>query len=253
MLRTVSTAETLARRQAAVAVGAFAVLATLYPPRCAAAQEPIEWNGAVAWQEFEPAMARAAQQNKAVMVVVYADWCPKCRTLAPLFRSGPLVAASAQVIAVLANHDQRPEWLESKLGDTANYVPRVYFLRPDGQVLRDITSDNAKFPHFFHPNKPQDLTAAIARAVASVSAASSAQTVLTPVASPPPPPGKAGAVSRAVASPPDAAPPYGQASGDLDRDLVAGTLLVVLLGGATWWILRSKPMAESAANRPPDP
>ena len=202
------------------------------------------------WQEFEPALARAVEERKAVMVVVYADWCPKCRALAPLFRDGPLAAASARVVPVLANHDKRPEWLEAKLGDTANYVPRVYFLGPDGKVRRDIVSDNEKFPHFFHPNKPEKLVAAIDRAVAGVTAASTPGAAAPVAARDTPAAGSAGSAPPAVGSANEHPAAAGAQQG-VDRDLVAAGLLGVLLAAAGWWVLRSKPAAAGGEGSPP--
>src|SRR5262245_480395 len=45
----------------------------------------VEWRGAIEWHEWSEAIGIATRTSKPIMVVVYADWCPHCRALGPVF------------------------------------------------------------------------------------------------------------------------------------------------------------------------
>ncbi len=154
----------------------------------ARAADAIEWGTTVPWLPFDNAVARAKAEGKAIGVVVYADWCPKCRSLAPAFSSGPVVAASSKVLWVLQNHDEQPAWLQERFASYGNYVPRIFFLRPDGTMDPEIQSGHARFPYFYLAAKPESLVASIDRAALAAGPAQPA---------PPQPPA---AVASAVAS-----------------------------------------------------
>lgn len=155
------------RWQLLAAVAAVMGAALLGGGRPAIAAEAIAWGTAVPWLGFDDALARATAEGKAIGVVVYADWCPKCRALAPAFVEGPVLAASNKILWVLQNSDERPEWLEQRFGQYGNYVPRIFFLKPDGTVDPEITSGHPRFPYFYLAGKPEALVASIDRAAAA--------------------------------------------------------------------------------------
>ncbi len=145
--------EAVIRKQLLLATLTGALLTLL--ATTAAAAPPIAWNNGISWTPFDQAVVRAKAENKAVCVVVYADWCPKCRGLAPVFEGPPLTVASKEVIMVLQNSEERPGWLSERFGDLGNYVPRVFFLRPDGSVNHDLGSGHPRYPFFYTPGKAE--------------------------------------------------------------------------------------------------
>jgi hypothetical protein len=206
------------------------VLPSLIAP--ALGQDAIDWQGPVAWLDFPTALQRAKAEGRSVCVVVYANWCPKCRALAPQFKQAPLADASKQVLMVLANHDERPEWLERQLGDTANYVPRLYFLDSQGKVMSDLVSGNEKFPHFWHPSKPEAIGQAIATA-----AGRAGGPVAAPVPNPPALPVQAPVPAKESVQ---AGSPAAREVSDGTRDLLALGLLAAMSVGAVWWLGQRK-------------
>lgn len=185
---------------------------------------PIEWSSAIAWTPFDQALERARAENKAVCVVVYADWCPKCRNLAPAFSEPPITEAASGVIMVLQNSEERPEWLQKRFGDLGNYVPRVFFLRPDGTVNRELTSDHPRFPFFYTPAK-RDLLAQQMRKAAQPAGPASA-----PAPQPAPSPAaSAQAPAGAAAVPPAAAQGEAVAEQSLLEDRGVWVMLVLLI------------------------
>ena len=204
----------------------------------ATAAPAIAWHGDIAWVPFDQALARAKAENKAICVVVYANWCPKCRSLAPRFAEQPITGASGDVIMVLQNSDERPEWLKQRFGDLGNYVPRVFFLKPDGTVNTGINSGNAKFPYFYRASEAAQLADSIKRAARAAG----------PAAVAPPQPSPA-AVAQVAAIPPPApaaatAPSASAIATSSDLPLLA--LLAALAIGAVWFVSRRSDPTDDA-------
>lgn len=122
-----------------------------------AAADPITWDTPIQWTPWDSAVAKATAENKPICLVVYADWCPKCRALAPLFKDPKLLAAANDAVMVLQNHDEKPDWLDQRFGEFGNYVPRIFFLDKAGNVDRSITSGHPRFPYFYRAN-PEGLS-----------------------------------------------------------------------------------------------
>lgn len=133
--------------QKAEAVAAAAVTAAPAPEP--AAQKPhVEWKGSVVWRTWEEALPVARRESKPILVLVYADWCPHCRTLAPAFADPQVETLAKHFVMVRQNHDDDPAWLEpyKKYG---GYVPRIFFFDPQGKMREDITSQHPTYPFFY--------------------------------------------------------------------------------------------------------
>ncbi|HEX5655970.1 MAG TPA: thioredoxin family protein [Polyangiales bacterium] len=111
----------------------------------------IAWGDAVAWRGWDEALRAARAENKSVCVVVYADWCPRCKELAPEFAKPEVASAAAGLIMVRQDQDDGAPWLTEKLGQYGNYVPRVFFLDPNGKVREDLQSGHPRYPYFYAP------------------------------------------------------------------------------------------------------
>jgi len=118
-----------------------------------APQKPgdIEWGNAIAWRDWDVALRTAKAENKSVCVLVYADWCPRCKELAPEFRKPEVVSAAAGLIMVRQDQDESAAWPEEKLGRFGKYVPRILFLDPNGEVREDLSSGHPRYPYFYAP------------------------------------------------------------------------------------------------------
>jgi thiol:disulfide interchange protein len=111
-------------------------------------KEGVEFTGNVAWRTWEEALPLAKRESKPILVLIYADWCPHCRTLAPAFADPQVEALAKHFVMVRQNHDDDPAWLEpyKKYG---GYVPRVFFFDSKGQMRDDITSGHPRYPFFY--------------------------------------------------------------------------------------------------------
>lgn len=115
----------------------------------AASHSSLAWGDKIAWRSWEAAQSIARSQSKAMCVVVYAEWCSRCKELAPVFGRPDVARAAADLVMVRQDQDQAAPWLKEQLGAYGGYVPRVLFLAPDGQVRDDLTSGHPRYPHFY--------------------------------------------------------------------------------------------------------
>lgn len=117
-------------------------------PSAPKARPEAKWTGPMPWLSWDEASERAAKEQKRILLVLYADWCPRCRELSPVFAQPDMVEAAEGVLMVRQNVDERPAWL-SRYAMLGTYVPRLFFLEPDGSVISDLTSGHPKYPYFY--------------------------------------------------------------------------------------------------------
>ena len=100
---------------------------------------------AVQWQHFEPAtLARAAAEDKPVLMVLTAPWCQHSRALlSTSFADPQIVAAVADAfVPVHVDSERRPD-VNQRFGTGA--WPAIAWLTPDGELIaQDIFLDAAE-------------------------------------------------------------------------------------------------------------
>lgn len=119
----------------------------------------------VNWLTWDQAHARAQAGNQPIMVFVYADWCPRCSELEPIFSTAPIQDAAQGVLMVRYNSDDNAPWIRDVVQNNDTYVPRVLFLNPDGS-LKSLVSPHPRFPYFYTPQMTQSLVANLRAALA---------------------------------------------------------------------------------------
>lgn len=126
----------------------------------------IEWPSNVVWRTWEEALPIAKRESKPILAVVYADWCPHCRTLAPAFAEPQVGALAKHFVLVRQNNDDDPAWLEpyKKFG---GYVPRIFFFDSQGKMRDDITSQHPKYPFFYSGDHVDFLKQSMQRVIGS--------------------------------------------------------------------------------------
>ena len=96
---------------------------------------------------------------------MYADWCPHCRNLKAVFADPEIMKLSESMVMVRQNSEADDAgWLSSRVGSYGSYVPRIFFLSPQGAVRPEITSTNPKYPYFYTPEGVALLKASMKRA-----------------------------------------------------------------------------------------
>ena len=131
-----------------------------------AGDQKIDWSGPVRWQQWDDGLAAAKTSNKPILLVVYADWCPKSHALIPVFRDRTVAGLAKKFVMVRQDKTKNPAWLKDRFGGLGRYTPRVYFVDARGKVMKDVTSGYAKLKYFYKPNDKGKLVANMRAAVA---------------------------------------------------------------------------------------
>ena len=92
----------------------------------------------------------------AVGQVFYTGWCPHCKNYSHVFDDPRVVARAKEFVMIRANADEQGE-LAQKFTTDGGYVPRTYFLDPDGKLAADIHATRPKFLYFYDEKNPAGL------------------------------------------------------------------------------------------------
>jgi hypothetical protein len=134
-------------------------------PAAAAAAGGETWNAQeIDWQPYEAGLARAKEQKKPVCLVIYTNWCPHCRNYSHVFEDPRVVARAKDFVMIRANADQEGA-VAGKYTADGGYVPRTFFLAPDGTLDPEIHAPRDKFRHFFDERDPASLLGGMEAAV----------------------------------------------------------------------------------------
>lgn len=121
-----------------------------------AKRPPIKWPTEIAWQSFETGQQQSAETGKPMMILIYADWCTQCVALAKALKNEQLIALSKKFVMVLANQDDESQGVflyTPKL----SYVPRMLFMKPDGEFWNEMTSQDTRYPYFYQASSLEQL------------------------------------------------------------------------------------------------
>lgn len=125
-----------------------------------------DWNdSAIAWRPYAEGLAEAARAHKPVCLIFYTDWCPHCTNYARVFHDPAVVAGAKGFVMIRLNKDQHPE-LSAKYAVDGQYIPRTYFLSPQGVVEAGVHAPRATYKYFYNERDPRDLLGAMQRAQA---------------------------------------------------------------------------------------
>lgn len=123
------------------------------------------FGASIRWEPFDEGLARAKAQRLPVMMVVHADWCPRCKELKASFFDTTLTRVSQQFVMVNVDADAEPRSQQPPYVPDGDYIPRVMFVdAKTGEV--DATLVNARRTqtrYFYTPN--DDLVAVMQRAL----------------------------------------------------------------------------------------
>ena len=135
------------------ALAAIALLALAAPARAGG-----DWNDAgVAWKTYEQGLAEAKATRRPVCLIFYTDWCPHCTNYARLFHDAALVELSKKFVMIRINKDQDPA-TSGKYAPDGDYIPRTFFLGPDGKLLDKVTEQRADYRYFYNESDPAGVT-----------------------------------------------------------------------------------------------
>jgi thiol:disulfide interchange protein len=139
--------------------------ASTAPTATAAATAPRgageSWNaGQIAWQPYDTGLVLAKTQKKPVCLVFSTTWCPHCKNFSHVF-DDPRVVAHARDFVMIHLDADAEEAIASKYALDGSYIPRTFFLAPDGKVDDTIHAPRNRSRYFYDERDPSDLLAAM--------------------------------------------------------------------------------------------
>jgi thiol-disulfide isomerase/thioredoxin len=102
---------------------------------CRALAPRIHYAAGIEWQTYEAGLARAKTEQKPILLLFGANWCEPCHMFAKMFEDPRVAAKAKDFVVIHVNVDERED-LDAKYARGGRSLPRVYFLRPDGVLLR---------------------------------------------------------------------------------------------------------------------
>jgi protein-disulfide reductase (glutathione) len=119
------------------------------------------WNsGEVDWQPFDTGLRRAREQNKPVCLVLYTEWCPHCRNYSRVFDDPRIVERARDFVMVRVDADAHGE-IASKYAPDGGYIPRTFFLGPDGEIDTTLRLPRPRYRYFYDERDPSSLLVAM--------------------------------------------------------------------------------------------
>lgn len=155
--------QTLAKGLLAWAIFCIAALA---PPLVQRAEAAIEFKGPIQWHDWDAGLKHASAKKKPILMLMHTDACPKCTLLGHVFNNHKEVQKLAKgMVMVHIDGGLAPLSQTQRFARFGSYVPKIVFLQPDGTPMEQITSGNPNFPYYFQPSRPENLMAAMQRAI----------------------------------------------------------------------------------------
>lgn len=125
-----------------------------------------DWNNTkIKWMGYEDGLAAAKASNKPVCLIFYTTWCPHCTNYAKVFSDPAVVEKSKSFVMIRLDKDQNKE-ISAQYKPDGEYIPRTYFLSPDGKLDESLTEERDKFKYFYAENNPASILGGMDRALA---------------------------------------------------------------------------------------
>ena len=125
---------------------------------------PADWNdGEIAWQSYEAGLAQARRERKPMLLVFYTQGCQHSPEYSRIFHAPEVVAQAREFVMVRVDADLLPE-LDARFMPDGPYVPRTFFLDPDGAPALALHGADPTYRYFLDYASPRELLELMARA-----------------------------------------------------------------------------------------
>lgn len=126
-----------------------------------------DWNDkGIQWRTYDDGLAEAKKSGKPVLLIFYTDWCPHCTRYSGVFHDAQVIDKAKSFVMVRVNKDDNAA-LSGKHAPDGQYIPRTFFLKPDGTFMESIKTPRDKYQYFYNPQGPQEILAAMDKALAA--------------------------------------------------------------------------------------
>ena len=125
-----------------------------------------DWNDSnIKWMGYTEGLAAAKESKKPVCLVFYTTWCPHCANYSKVFSDLKVVEKSKQFVMIRLDKDKNKD-VSAQYKPDGEYIPRTYFLSPDGQLDEGLTAERPQYKYFYAENDPASILGGMDRALA---------------------------------------------------------------------------------------
>ena len=123
------------------------------------------WNDAqIKWLPYTDGVAAAKKSGKPICLVFYTTWCPHCANYSKVFSDPAVVKKAESFVMIRLDKDQNKE-LSKQFKPDGEYIPRTYFLSPDGKLEASLTAGRDQYKYFYDEQDPAGILAGMDRAL----------------------------------------------------------------------------------------
>lgn len=127
-----------------------------------------DWNdGGVNWRAYEAGLAEARAAGKPVVLIFYTDWCPHCHNYSRVFHDPEVVRLARSFVMIRVERDAHRD-ISARYALDGEYIPRTYFLSPDGVLLPGLDSGREQYRYYLDEQDPSELTSRMEEALETV-------------------------------------------------------------------------------------
>ncbi len=115
------------------------------------------WNDAqIKWRSYEEGLASARKEKKPVCLVFYTTWCPHCKRFSQIFSDPAVVERSKNFVMIRLDSDKNKD-LSAKYAVDGEYIPRTFFLSPEGILDPAVHSRRDRYKYFYDESRPEGI------------------------------------------------------------------------------------------------
>lgn len=118
------------------------------------------WNDDIPWVSLEAALDIAKKENKPIFLLIHKSWCHACKSLRPKFAKAKEIAELSKQFVMVNTEDDEEPWEEQYQPD-GKYIPRIFFLDPEGNVMSDVKNPKMEYEQYqyYYSNPAPIITA----------------------------------------------------------------------------------------------
>lgn len=82
------------------------------------------------------------------MIVIHKSWCGACKKFAPRFASSEeILELSKEFVMINCQDDEEPN--DEKFRPDGSYIPRIFFMKPNGDIIYGAQSGYPGYKYYF--------------------------------------------------------------------------------------------------------
>ena len=110
-----------------------------------------DWNDKkIVWQTtYDEGLALAKKEKKPICLIFTTPWSDRSAQYATVFHDPAIVAKAKRFVMIRLELDPQTAALSTKYAPDGSYVPRTFFLSPDGELWEDVHAPQDEYKYYY--------------------------------------------------------------------------------------------------------